>query len=276
MALYAGAALHPAALLWGQVAVTATQLMTHFANEYYDLAADRANPTPTRWSGGSRVLVAGLLPPETARRAACVCAIVALFAALILSLTIRPDAATPLLSSAAIFLSWEYNAPPLRLHSRGLGELTAALVVTGLTPLFGFHLQMGRLSWLPLLSVLPLCCLQFAMLLTIEFPDAIGDARVGKRTLVVRMGAESAARLHNAVLLAAYLSLPLLVQAGIPVTVAAALLIPLPLAIWQIWRMTQHDWAAPSHWNRLAFVSVALLVISILAQLLGYLRLLGR
>ena len=63
MAFAAGAPLRPAALLWGQVAVSAIQLMTHYSNEYFDLAADRANQTPTRWAGGSRVLIEGRLPP---------------------------------------------------------------------------------------------------------------------------------------------------------------------------------------------------------------------
>ena len=43
----------------GQLVVTAAQLMTHYANDYFDLEADRANRTPTRWSGGSRVLPDG-------------------------------------------------------------------------------------------------------------------------------------------------------------------------------------------------------------------------
>ena len=48
--------------------MTAAQLMTHYANDYFDLEADRANRTPTRWSGGSRVLPAGVLPPRVALR----------------------------------------------------------------------------------------------------------------------------------------------------------------------------------------------------------------
>ena len=33
------------------------QLMTHYVGEYFDLAADRAHPAPSPFSGGSRVLV---------------------------------------------------------------------------------------------------------------------------------------------------------------------------------------------------------------------------
>src|SRR6185312_236895 len=58
----------------GQAAVTAFQLMTHYANDYFDFAADRANATPTQWSGGSRVLANDELPRSVALIAALVLA----------------------------------------------------------------------------------------------------------------------------------------------------------------------------------------------------------
>src|SRR5206468_6718241 len=66
LAVAGGAAFDPWRYGWGQLVVTATQLMTHYANDYFDLEADRANRTPTRWSGGSRVLPDGALAPEVA------------------------------------------------------------------------------------------------------------------------------------------------------------------------------------------------------------------
>ncbi len=63
---------------WGQGVVTTIQLMTHYSNDYFDLEADRANSTPTRWSGGSRVLPSGAIPPARrayrGARAGCLCA----------------------------------------------------------------------------------------------------------------------------------------------------------------------------------------------------------
>src|SRR5215207_916716 len=56
--------------LLGQAAVTTFQLMTHYANDYFDYEADCANATPTRWSGGSRVLPGGELPVVVALVAA--------------------------------------------------------------------------------------------------------------------------------------------------------------------------------------------------------------
>jgi 1,4-dihydroxy-2-naphthoate octaprenyltransferase len=195
VALYDGAVLDMRALFWGQIAITATQLMTHYANDYFDLEADRANRTPTRWSGGSRVLPDRALLPQTALVAALILALIAAIAALVAALIVRPGVVSLVLLLFCLLLAWGYSAPPLQLHSRGLGELTTSILVPGLTPLVGYYLQSGRFSLLPFLTVAPLCFLQFAMLLAIEFPDEVGDREAGKRTLVVRLDAGRAARL---------------------------------------------------------------------------------
>jgi 1,4-dihydroxy-2-naphthoate octaprenyltransferase len=274
-ALYHGAALNIPALLWGQIAITAIQLMTHYANDYFDLAADRANPTPTQWSGGSRVLPQGGLPPGVALITALVLALVVIIAALVLALEIRPGFFTPSVLMFCLLLAWSYSAPPLQLNSRGLGELSTALLVPGLTPLVGFYLQTGSLTLLPVLTVAPLCCLQFAMLLAIEFPDEAGDSAAGKRTLVVRLGPARAARLWIAALLAAYVLLPLLVLMGLPLPVAIAAGLSLPLALWQVWRISRRAWANPAQWNSLALWSIVLLMGTAAAEFVAFLELLG-
>jgi 1,4-dihydroxy-2-naphthoate octaprenyltransferase len=270
MALAWGAPLRLTALLWGQAAVPAIQLMTHYSNDYFDLAADQANPTPTHWSGGSRVLPAGWLAPQVALRIAIGLGIFALGVAAVLALVVQPGMVTFLLIAGALLLAWSYSAPPLRLHSRGVGELSTALVVTGMTPLVGFYLQTGRLG-APLLGVLPLCCMQFAMLLAIEFPDAAGDASVGKRTLVVRLGGHRTARLHALALLTAYMLLPLLAALGLPVVVVASVCLGAPIAAWQVWRVFCGAWADQTNWNSLGLYAVGLLMGTAAAELLAFL-----
>jgi 1,4-dihydroxy-2-naphthoate octaprenyltransferase len=265
-----GAPFDPVTFLWGQAAITATQLMTHYCNEYFDLAADRANLTPTRWAGGSRVLIAGRLPPRVALAAALVLAVLALKCALVLALIIRPGPLTFALFGVVVCLAWSYSAPPLQLHSRGLGETTTALLVPGAATLIGFWLQTGRLELLPILVVLPLGLLQIGMLLLIELPDRIGDAAVGKRTLVVRLGAHAAARLYLGVLAAAYVMLPLLVFLGLPAHVAAANLLGLPVAAWLGWQMSHHAWADPARWEALSFFGIALLIGTAAADLAAF------
>jgi 1,4-dihydroxy-2-naphthoate polyprenyltransferase len=99
--LSTGAPLDLAALLWGQAAITAIQFMTQYGNEYFDLSADLANSTPTRWSGGSRVLPDGALAPDVALRAALILAGLAVGASIALMLLARPGPlALPLLGLA--------------------------------------------------------------------------------------------------------------------------------------------------------------------------------
>jgi 1,4-dihydroxy-2-naphthoate octaprenyltransferase len=274
MALAAGAPLRLPALLWGQIAVTAIQLMTHYSNEFFDLAADRANLTPTRWSGGSRVLPERWLAPRVALWVAIGLGVFALGVAVVLAVAVRPGVQTFVLIAVALALAWSYSAPPLRLHSRGVGELTTAVLAPGMTPLVGFYLQMGHLAT-PLLGVLPLCCMQFAMLLAIEFPDAAGDAAVGKRTLLVRLGGHRAARLHALALLTAYALLPLLIALGLPVVVAASVCLGAPIAAWQGWRVLRGAWADQTSWNSLGLCAVGLLMSTTTAELLAFLHLAG-
>ena len=265
-ALYSGAPLNLTALIWTQVAITSAQLMTHYANDYYDLWADRANRTPTNWSGGSRVLALGLLPVDTALWMALGFGGISLAANLYISAVIQPGWTTFLVIFAGQTLAWFYSAPPLRLHSTGLGEITTALVVTALTPLTGYVAQTGIIGTEILLAVLPLCCMQIMMLLAVEFPDHEGDKRAGKRTLMVRIGPAAGAWLYVALAVAAYGMLPLLVLAGLPDWVATAAAGTSPFAAWQIAKIARGDWRDPTRWNRFAFYTIALLMLTGLSE----------
>jgi 1,4-dihydroxy-2-naphthoate octaprenyltransferase len=268
LATYAGAVIDWRRYLWGQLAVTATQLMTHYSNDYFDVAADRANTTPTRWSGGSRVLAEGALRPVVALAAALVLAVVAVGVAARFALgPFPPSAATHVLLMVA--LAWFYSAPPLRLCARGLGELTTAVVVTFLVPWLGYLLQADHVSGVLPLAVIPACVFQFCMLLAIEFPDATGDAATGKRTLVVRMGGLWAARLYVLLISATYLSLPFLVSFGLWPRIAIAASTTAPIAAWQIIRVAGGAWRERDRWESVAFWSVALLVATAGAQLIA-------
>jgi len=251
----------------GQAAVTAFQLMTHYANDYFDYDADRANTTPTQWSGGSRVLANAELPRAVALIAALVLAAIGL--GLTLALWQVAGARIAILLVAIVVLAWEYSAPPLRLCATGLGELDTALIVTALVPALGFLLQAPDGVGLGLLglAIVPPCLLQFAMLLAIEFPDAAGDAATGKRTLVVALGAARAAKLHVALTALAYLWLPIAVALGLPGRIAGLAALTAPLALWRMLRIRDHR--EPAAYERLTFFAVALLVATSLAEVIA-------
>jgi 1,4-dihydroxy-2-naphthoate octaprenyltransferase len=113
------------------------------------------------------------------------------------------------------------------------------------------------------------------MLLAVEFPDAVGDTTVGKRTLVVRLGGMRAARLHALALLMAYGMLPLLVSSGLPVLVAGSVGLGAPVAAWQAWRVLSGAWADPVSWNSLGFWAIVLLMGTTTAELLSFLHVAG-
>ncbi|RRR74706.1 MAG: prenyltransferase [Candidatus Viridilinea halotolerans] len=268
---YSGAPLLREAALLGLLTVMAAQLMNHYSNDYYDFAADQMNPTPTQWSGGSRVLPSGILPPQAALWAALS------FGALALLLIGFASAASlaPLVSGGVLLastgLAWVYSGPPLYLHRRGWGEPVGAVVVPGLTALCGFVLQMGHLERMILLAVTPLCLMQFTMLVAVSIPDEQGDRAVGKQTLAVLLGPQRAAWLMAATTVLAYLSLPLLWRLGLPGLVAMAPLAALPIGLWIILLVFRGAWANPANWNALGFWSIGQVVASGGMLLLGFL-----
>lgn len=92
---------------------------------------------------------------------------------------------------AGLIIGWAYSAPPLALMSRGLGELAIAagwlLVVVG-----SDFVQRGSFAFMPFAAGLPYALLVANLLFINQFPDHDGDRAVGKRTLVVLLGPQTA------------------------------------------------------------------------------------
>jgi hypothetical protein len=60
--------------------------------------------------------------------------------------------------------------------------------------------------------------------------------------------------------------LPPLVWMGLPAWVALAAAGTSPLALWQIARIVRGDWRTPTRWDRLAFYTITLLMLTGLAE----------
>ena len=268
MALYQGHSLNLTALILGQVVITSTQLMTHYANDYFDLDSDRPNRNLTPWSGGSRVLPDGQLSPRVALLAARALMGIALAGMVAIAIVVHPPAGAIGLMLAGLALSWFYSAPPIRLVERGLGELAGALIVPALVTCCGLLLQGGRIGMRQALVIAPLILLQFVMLLDVAFPDAESDAETGKGTLVVRLGGESAALLHTLIVVAAMLAMLLgavliIVRSDLTLGVwlLGAWILTLPVGLWHGSRVASGAWCDPLQWGDVAFWGIALLVM---------------
>jgi 1,4-dihydroxy-2-naphthoate octaprenyltransferase len=245
--------------------------MTHYLNEYYDVGVDRGNPQRTFFSGGSGILGESGLPPRVALYAAAGCLLIAAGLASLLLSSGRASAVAWLVLIVSALAAFFYSAPPLRLVSTGFGELTTSILVGGLVPSFAYALQAGEMHRLLFMSTVPLASLHFAMLLVFELPDWPADRRAGKRTLVVRLGWHSAMRLHDGALLLGYAALALAFLSGMPSRVALGALIPLPLALIQVWQLRRIRSGAAARWSIMELGAVALFALTAYFELIGFL-----
>lgn len=182
-----GGVLNPAICFWVCTYGLLIQLYIVYANDFGDADVDRLNTTYNRFSGGSRVLVDGLL----SRREMLV--------GIVVTMVLNAGVGYVLTSFYGrgwalhlIFLSWSllwaYSYAPLRLSYRGGGELLQALGVGFVLPFFGDYAQAGtpeNFPWRHLLFVMPL---QLGAALSTALPDEPSDRAGHKRTLAVLVG----------------------------------------------------------------------------------------
>jgi len=252
----------------GQFWVTTLQLAGQYLNEYFDAPQDVQNTNRTPFTGGSGALGPDGLPRRTALIAAAGClAVIASLTVLLLSqASLSPT--TVLIMSIGFSGAILYSVPPVRLSTTGYGELTTSFLVANLVPAFAFLLQSGELHRLLAMATFPLTLLHLAMMLAFEFPDYATDLRLGKRTLLVRMGWQRAVVLNNLLILGAYLTLGLAVVFGLPFYIALPSLLTLPLGLLQIWQMRRIADGARPNWTALTLTGIAL--FSVVAYLLTF------
>ncbi|MFI5842565.1 prenyltransferase [Catenuloplanes sp. NPDC051500] len=228
---------HPFNPWWyvlAQLFAWTVHLMTHYCNEYFDLEADRANESFTPWTGGSRALVDGSVPPIVALGTGFLLA-----GAAALMVAVMPTWQARLLATAAVILAWFYTAPPLRFNYRAGGEATVAAILNGLWPAVAAALQTGG-SVPPLLLVilLPTAVLQFVRMMVMNLGDRCSDAAVGKRTLVVVLGYRPAVRVIVAAQPLAYAMLTAFALVGwIPWLVWLPMAATAVLSAWLVGRL---------------------------------------
>jgi 1,4-dihydroxy-2-naphthoate octaprenyltransferase len=121
-----------------------------------------------------------------------------------------------------------YSAGPFPLAARGLGEL-AAFAFFGPIAVAGTHyLHAAHFSRAALLASLPVGALVADIMLVNNLRDIASDARAGKRTLAVRIGAEQARALYAGLVAAAFGSAAV-IALGDPGAWLAFLALPLAL-----------------------------------------------
>lgn len=193
--------LDGAAFAFGLICMAALKVATVLTNEIYDQESDARNHNWGPFTGGSRALHEGGFRPAALWRGAQVAlAISALAACGLLFVADAPLAVLAVLGPLAV-LALGYTVPPLRLSHRGLGELDVALTHGPGVVLLGYVAQGGDvLAARPWLFGLVIGLAVLPAIILAGIPDKEADAAAGKRTLVVRLGADTALRLAFVVL----------------------------------------------------------------------------
>lgn len=172
-----------ALLIWGVL----NQWVIVFVNDIADEKTDRDNTTFNLTSGGSRVLVDGVLTTTSLKRATGIIGVlwIALSAAMAIQWQL-PLVGVALL--AAVLLLGSYSLSPLRLSYRGGGEFLQALGVGVVLPSLGYYVQGGRLETLHPGALAALFLLGLGSGISTALADTPSDARSSKRTMPVSLG----------------------------------------------------------------------------------------
>lgn len=176
----------PRALL-GYLVLLPAHLSVHFSNDYFDVGVDHPGST-TLFTGGSGVLVKHPELRPVARMIALGLMPCSLVLGLVFMFIYDYSPWFMLFVLAGNLIGWFYSAPPVRLVSRGLGELALTSTVGFLVPGMGYLATKGRFDAASLLFLLPSIFFGFVFTFNVEIPDIEDDRRGNKRTWVSLKG----------------------------------------------------------------------------------------
>jgi 1,4-dihydroxy-2-naphthoate polyprenyltransferase len=222
--------------LWTALATLVLAVLMHAAanvlNDYHDAlnGADDANTQGLfPFTGGARLIQNGLVSVQDTLDLAN--ALIVFLIPCGLLLAFKTGGGLVLLGLMGLLLGWAYSAPPLALMKRGLGEVTVSLT-WGLVVVGADYVQRGQFFVIPVAVALSFALLVGNILVINGFPDAVSDAQVGKRTLVVRLGTRHVAWLYLLVALLAHAWLVAGVWLFIHPEPALWGLASMPLSLW--------------------------------------------
>lgn len=185
------------------------QIGTNLANDYSD--AKRGADSVDRL-GPVRVTSAGLVAPQRVLTATWIAFGVAVACGIYL--TVVAGLVILLIGAVSIAAGVLYTGGPRPYGYAGLGEVFVFLFF-GLVAVNGsYYVQVEQLDALPLGLSIAVGFLSTAILVVNNVRDIETDRRAGKMTLAVRMGRESATGLYRALVLGAFLVLPIALVAG--------------------------------------------------------------
>lgn len=220
---YADGLGHAPAAIAALLGAILIQVGTNYANDYFDWVkgadtADRVGPR--------RAVQAGLVSPEAMLRATVIVFGLAVLVGLYLAW--RGGWPILLVGIASILCGVLYTGGPYPLGYRGLGDVFVLLFFGPVAVAGTYWVQALEMGWLPILVGLGPGLISTAILAVNNLRDRETDARAGKRTLAVRLGARFTRIEYTSCLIAACLVPLALLAAGMA---GPAILLPLAMLV---------------------------------------------
>jgi len=234
-----GTRLHAGWLILTVLGIFAIEVAKNASGEIFDFdsGTDPAVSAEDRspFSGGKRVLVDGLL--TRAQTAGIAIAGYAAGIAVGLIIVVWREPWIFAWGVLGVVLAYQYNAPPLKLAYRGLGEAAVAFCYGPLIATGTFLVQRGAVTWEIVALSLPLGLLIGGFLWINEFPDYSADKLSSKNNLVVRTGRWQASRWFAMIEGSAFIMLFLSPMTGVSVGawLGGIALVPAALAAYRLW-----------------------------------------
>ncbi len=202
------------------------QIAVNLANDYFDF---KSKIDTDERLGPIRVTQSGLIRPQSVRNAM----LLALFSALAIGLWLITVGGLPILLIvfAALVCTLCYSGGPYPIASNGLGELFVFIFFGPVAVCGTYYLLSGTLTLGAVVTSVPLGFLITAIMVVNNLRDIGTDAKAGKRTLAVVLGAPGTKTLYFILVLVSYLIPALMFASG---TYSFCILMPIasmPLSI---------------------------------------------
>jgi 1,4-dihydroxy-2-naphthoate octaprenyltransferase len=212
---------HPVVFLLGILAVISIMLSTYYAGEHSDYQEDIISQSifKSRFAGGTGVIQEGVISGEEARHASIITLISATGIGIILQFGLNTGPYTIPMGILGIICGFFYSTRPVRLVTKGVGEILIGFCYGWLPIATAFYIQTGYVHPLVHWMGVPVGLTIFNVILLNEFHDYPADQATGKRNILVRLGIERGIILYSSVSVLAWMALFCAIYAGVPAKV---------------------------------------------------------
>lgn len=209
---------HTAVCILGVLAVIFIMLSTYYAGEYSDYQEDVISRGifRSRFAGGTGVIQEGTISGEEARRAGIIALTSAIGIGIILQFGLDTGGYTIPLGFLGVTAGFFYSTRPVRLVTRGVGEILIGFCYGWLPIATAFYIQTGHLHPLVHWMGVPVGLTIFNVILLNEFHDYQADRATGKRNILVRLGVERGIVLYTLTSILAWGTMFSAIHAGVP------------------------------------------------------------